>query len=64
MTKAKAMTVASAIINAEYSPRIVKLGPDDFIIFIESDTPIDVQLLASFATAQSVTGMFFKAQLS
>lgn len=65
MTKAKAATIAGLLVNANFAVRVVTpIAPAvDWIVRVTSDSPIDVQTVASFATAQTVTGTVTQVDL-
>jgi hypothetical protein len=54
MTKAKAATVASALIAAGYLITLQRLSEDSYVITATADA-IDAQTAATFAAGQSVT---------
>ena len=54
MTKAKAMTVASALINQGFAARIHKSSEDEFSINIELASGINIDTVKVFADNNSV----------
>lgn len=53
MTKAKAMTVVSALINADYSPTISVIG-NDYTISVTSADGVSINTLKTFADSQNI----------
>lgn len=57
MTKAKAASVASSLINLDYSPTITKLVNGDYQVTVETaDAAVTLNSLKTFQDNNTITG--------
>lgn len=64
MTKAKAATVAGALINAGYRARAEELSDGSWIVFAHASDPVSIDAIKTFQDTQNVTATAAKVILS